>query len=119
MSKREKSLTYEEAVQRLEAMIERIESGEAGLEQSLAHYEEGMKLIAHCRGILAGAEQKIAALTLTSRGIGGVAGDEAGGSTGGASGGAGGNPGADTDAETQNPDEVDGHLDDDDQESPF
>ena len=50
------------------SMVERIESGEVGLEASLKEYETGMALIAHCRTILSAAEQKIAELTVTSRG---------------------------------------------------
>ena len=56
-------LTFEQAVESLESINDRIESGEIGLEQSLAEYERGMKLIAHCRRILDRAEQRIAELT--------------------------------------------------------
>lgn len=57
-------LTYEQAIERLEALIERIESGEIGLEESLKQYESGMALIRRCRAILGAAEQKIAELTV-------------------------------------------------------
>ena len=52
-------LTYEEAVGELEAIIERIESGEIGLEDSIAAYERGVALIRRCRSILDRAEQRI------------------------------------------------------------
>lgn len=61
-------LKYEEAVERLEDLIERIESGEIGLEESLTQYETGMALINRCRAILAQAEQKIAELTIDDAG---------------------------------------------------
>lgn len=57
------SLSYEEAAARLEEIIDRIESGEIGLEQSLESYERGMALLRHCRAILDRAEQKVSELT--------------------------------------------------------
>ena len=56
-------LSFEQAVERLEEIIDRIESGEAGLERSLVEFEEGTKLLRHCREILAKAEQKVIELT--------------------------------------------------------
>ena len=41
----------------------RIESGEVGLEESLAEYERGVTLITHCRGKLDAARQKVEDLT--------------------------------------------------------
>ncbi len=61
-------LTYEQAIERLEAIIEGVESGEIGLEKSLEQAEAGMKLIKHCRGILDRAEKKITELTVTDDG---------------------------------------------------
>ncbi len=54
---------FETALSQLEGIIERIESGEVGLEESLSQYEHGVKLIRQCRGILDRAEQKIEQLT--------------------------------------------------------
>lgn len=53
------SLSFEQAVERIELIIDRIESGESGLERSLVELEEGTKLLQHCREILAKAEQKV------------------------------------------------------------
>lgn len=58
-----KGLPYEAAVERLERIIDRIESGEVGLEASLVEYERGVILVNRCREILDQAEQKVAALT--------------------------------------------------------
>ena len=52
-------LTYEEAYQRLETIITQLESGELTLEQSVAHYEMGKTLSAHCQKLLESAELKI------------------------------------------------------------
>ncbi len=54
---------FEQAIEQIEAVIERIESGEVGLEQSLAQYEQATKLIGQCRSILDTAQQRIAQLT--------------------------------------------------------
>jgi len=56
-------LRFEQAIERLEGIIERVESGEAGLEESLRGYEAGMKLIRRCETILDAAEQRIRELT--------------------------------------------------------
>ncbi len=55
--------SFEQAVDQLETLIARIESGEIGLEESLRHYEDGTRLIQRCRGILDTAESRIAQLT--------------------------------------------------------
>jgi exodeoxyribonuclease VII small subunit len=58
------SLGYEDAVASLESIIERIESGEIGLEASLAEYRRGVALVRHCRQILGAAEQQVQLLSL-------------------------------------------------------
>ena len=63
-----KELKFEQAVEQLEQIIEGVESGDIGLEDSLAQYEKGMKLIGQCRSILAAAEKRIAELTHDSKG---------------------------------------------------
>jgi exodeoxyribonuclease VII small subunit len=52
-------LSFEEALSRVEQIIERIESGEIGLEQSLTEYENGVELVRRCRAILDRAQQKV------------------------------------------------------------
>ena len=58
-----KQMSFEEAVQELESIIERIEQGEVGLEQSLDEYRRGGTLIKRCRDILDVAEQQIQKMT--------------------------------------------------------
>jgi exodeoxyribonuclease VII small subunit len=41
---------FEECLQRLEQIVEQLEKGDIPLEQSLALFEEGMKLSQACRG---------------------------------------------------------------------
>jgi exodeoxyribonuclease VII small subunit len=68
MSKPAKRLTFEEAMQRLDAIVQAMESGEIGVEESLAKYEEAMRLAAHCRQILDQAEQRIQKIQLDAAG---------------------------------------------------
>ena len=51
--------TFEEALAQLESITQEIEQGKIGLEDSIARYEEGMKLVQYCRSVLEQAEQKI------------------------------------------------------------
>lgn len=57
-----KTQTYEEAMQKLEQIVARLESGEASLDESLKLFEEGAKLAAFCSKALDTAEQKITTL---------------------------------------------------------
>jgi len=60
-----KKPTFEESLKELEKITQQIESGEIGLEESIAKYEQGMKLVARCRTILNKAEQRIQTLAPT------------------------------------------------------
>ena len=55
-------VSYEDAVERIEELIDAIESGEIGLDESLKAFEEGMGLIKVCRSRLEKAEQRVAEL---------------------------------------------------------
>lgn len=68
--------TYESAVEELEAIIDQIESGEIGLEQSIRRYERGAVLLKHCREILNQAEQRVT--TLDAKALDGAPDAEAG-----------------------------------------
>ncbi len=61
------SMTYEQALGELESLIDRIEQGEIGLEESLTEYRRGAALLKRCRGILETAEQQIEELTADKR----------------------------------------------------
>lgn len=58
-------LSYERAVEELETIIERIEQGEIGLEESLRQFTRGDALVRHCRAILERAEQQVRELAVT------------------------------------------------------
>ncbi len=59
----EKELTLEQAVERLDAIVEELESGEADLEKSIALYEEGRKLGAAALTKLEAFEKRIEIIT--------------------------------------------------------
>ncbi|MFN0012868.1 MAG: exodeoxyribonuclease VII small subunit [Phycisphaerales bacterium] len=54
---------FEQSLAEVEAIIQRIEAGEVGLEQSIAQYERGVQLIKNCRAVLDRVEQRVADLT--------------------------------------------------------
>ncbi len=67
--------SYEDAVERVEELIDSIESGEIGLDESLKAFEEGMGLIKVCRARVEKAEQRISELLAEDEGGGGESAD--------------------------------------------
>ena len=59
---------FEQAMKRLEEIVEQMESGELSLEDLIVRYEEGMKLVKVCQERLASAEQRIEIITRNSAG---------------------------------------------------
>ena len=55
----EKPVDFEKSLERLEAIVEEMESGDLSLEQMIKHFEEGSKLVTLCSGKLNEVEQKI------------------------------------------------------------
>lgn len=51
--------SFEEAMARLEVIVEKMESGDVPLDELLAQYEEGSRLLAVCEQRLKAAELKI------------------------------------------------------------
>ncbi|HTY87874.1 MAG TPA: exodeoxyribonuclease VII small subunit [Candidatus Acidoferrum sp.] len=54
-----KNLPFEEALKRLESVVQTMESGDLPLEALLARYEEGTRLVKICQEKLAEAELRI------------------------------------------------------------
>jgi exodeoxyribonuclease VII small subunit len=52
-------LSFEAALGRLEAIVERLESGEVGLEESIRIYEEGIKIKSFCEKKLSEAQMRV------------------------------------------------------------
>jgi exodeoxyribonuclease VII small subunit len=68
-SRGKKEPTFEEALQRLENLVERLEEGDIPLEESLEAYAEGTRLIQLCMERLARAESMIRELHETTQGF--------------------------------------------------
>jgi len=64
----ENKLSFEEAYKQLTELVKKMESGEMPLADSVAAYEQGIKLKAYCEQLLKEAELKIEALKETSVG---------------------------------------------------
>ena len=56
------NLNFEQALEQLDKLVRRMESGELGLEESIAAYRRGAELALYCQGKLAAAEQQIQTL---------------------------------------------------------
>lgn len=52
-------MNFEQALAELERIVQQLESGEVELERSIAIYERGAALRAHCEGKLKDAELKV------------------------------------------------------------
>ena len=61
-------MPFEEALKKLEIIVEAMESGDLPLETMLARFEEGTRLARHCQAKLEEAEAKIQQLEKTAAG---------------------------------------------------
>jgi exodeoxyribonuclease VII small subunit len=62
------ALSFEDALKRLEAIVQRLESGEASLDESITLYTEGDKLRAQCEARLKDAQARIEKISLGADG---------------------------------------------------
>ncbi|WP_105102032.1 exodeoxyribonuclease VII small subunit [Microbulbifer pacificus] len=62
MAAKKKAATFESALEELEQLVERLESGDLPLDEALADFERGVKLTRECQQKLASAEQKVKVL---------------------------------------------------------
>lgn len=56
------ALSFEDGYDRLEELIEQLETGKLSLEESMALYEEGVELARHCEHKLDDAELRVITL---------------------------------------------------------
>ena len=54
-----KAASFEDKLQALENLVEKMEDGELNLEDSLKHFENGISLARECQEALQNAEQKV------------------------------------------------------------
>ncbi|MFT4900926.1 MAG: exodeoxyribonuclease VII small subunit [Lentimonas sp.] len=64
MPKKTNALTFEQALERLESIIELMETGDTALADLVAKFEEGSTLLKNCQAQLKEAELKIEKLNL-------------------------------------------------------
>jgi exodeoxyribonuclease VII small subunit len=63
-----KKLSFEQAVQELETIVKKLESGDIPLEESIHAYERGVALKKHCEKTLQEARMKIEKISLDENG---------------------------------------------------
>ena len=61
-------MSFEDALNELEGIVGQLERGDAPLEKSIAIYERGAKLKAHCEGKLKDAQMKVDKIVLDGQG---------------------------------------------------
>lgn len=59
MTKEQSNITFEEAMEKLEKIVGRLEDGEVPLEESINLYKEGMELSKWCHDKLKSAEEQL------------------------------------------------------------
>ena len=61
-------MSFEQAMAELEDVVGKLDSGDVPLDESIALYERGARLKAHCDARLKEAEAKVEAITLDASG---------------------------------------------------
>ena len=59
MARKKTPLDFEQSLAELQTLVERLESGELSLEDSLGAFEQGIRLTRDCQAALSQAEQKV------------------------------------------------------------
>ena len=63
-----KDLSFEQALKQLEEIVQKLEKGQVDLEDSIAIYERGTALKAHCEAKLKSAEARIEKIVISPSG---------------------------------------------------
>lgn len=59
MARQKKKPGFEQSLNELQTLVERLESGDLSLEESLSTFEQGISLTRECQSALQDAEQRI------------------------------------------------------------
>lgn len=59
MPEKKQGFAFEQSLSELDALVQKMESGDLSLEQSLKAFEQGVKLTRECQQALVQAEQKV------------------------------------------------------------
>ena len=65
----QKKMRFEQALEKLETVVAKLEAGNVPLDEALASYEEGMELIRVCSKQLDEAEQRVEAIRIKDDGF--------------------------------------------------
>lgn len=68
-TKKKTANNFEQSLTELQAIVERMESGQLSLEESLANFEKGISLTLECQTALIEAEQKVKMLIEKNGGV--------------------------------------------------
>lgn len=68
-TKKKTANNFEQSLTELQAIVERMESGQLSLEESLANFEKGISLTRECQTALIEAEQKVKMLIEKNGGV--------------------------------------------------
>ena len=60
----EKEMTFEEAREKIEQMIQNMEAGNLPLEESISQFEKAAELVKYCQAKLDGSRKKIETITM-------------------------------------------------------
>ena len=63
-----KTLSFEQAIKELETIVQKLERGDAPLEESIEIYQRGAALKVHCESQLKAAQLKVEKIVLKSSG---------------------------------------------------
>ena len=63
MPAKKKAPTFEQSLEELETLVNKMEAGDLSLDESLGAFEDGVKLTRACQKMLDDAEQKVQILT--------------------------------------------------------
>lgn len=67
-----KDMSFEDALKELEGIVQRLERGDAPLEESITIYQRGAALKAHCDAKLKDAQMKVEKIVLDGKGAAGT-----------------------------------------------
>jgi exodeoxyribonuclease VII small subunit len=62
-------LSFEKALAELESIVQKLEQGSVDLEESIALYERGAALKAHCEAKLKAAQERIEKIVVSDTGV--------------------------------------------------
>lgn len=66
-TEKEKAMSFEDALEQIEAIVQSMEGDQLPLEDLVSQYEKSSQLLKHCDSVLASARKRIELITLNHR----------------------------------------------------